>query len=199
MALELNLKKDAMWDAVSLGEIMLRLDPGDERIRVARNFRVWEGGGEYNVVRGLRKCFGMKTTVLVETMAGKGTEIGRTFDELARMYDGVGDASRLGVCLDTCHIWDGGYDVAEHLDDVIGAFDAAVGIEHLRAIHLNDSMNALGAHKDRHARIGEGHIGFEALLRVVKHPKLAGLPFILETPNDIDGYRREIAMFRARN
>ena len=89
--------------------------------------------------------------------------------------------------------------MVEHLDDVIGAFDAAVGIEHLRAIHLNDSMNALGAHKDRHARIGEGHIGFEALLRVVKHPKLAGLPFILETPNDIDGYRREIAMFRARN
>lgn len=140
-----------------------------------------------------------ETTVLIEAMAGKGTEIGRTFDELARMYDGVGDASRLGVCLDTCHIWDGGYDVAEHLDDVIGAFDAAVGIDHLRAIHLNDSMNALGAHKDRHARIGEGHIGFEALLRVVKHPKLAGLPFILETPNDIDGYRREIAMFRARN
>lgn len=136
--------------------------------------------------------------VLVETMAGKGSEIGKTFEEVAEIFNGVRDASRLGVCLDTCHIWDGGYDVAEHLDDVLDQFDAAIGLERLYAIHLNDSLNPLGVHKDRHARIGEGQIGFEALYRVATHPKLAHLPFILETPNELEGYRREISLFRSQ-
>ena len=137
------------------------------------------------------------TFVLIETMAGKGSEIGRTFEEVASIMAAVkADKSMLGVCLDTCHIWDGGYDIVNNLDDVIQAFDHIVGLQHLRAIHLNDSMNSLGAHKDRHQKIGQGCIGFEALLRVVQHPKLCNLPFILETPNEIDGYRDEIAMFR---
>ena len=134
--------------------------------------------------------------VLIETMAGKGSEIGRTFAEVAEIIARQTDISHLGVCLDTCHIWDGGYDIVQKLDDVVETFDREIGLKHLYAIHLNDSMNPLGAHKDRHAKIGEGHIGFDALLRVVTHPKLKDLPFILETPNELDGYAHEIAMFR---
>ena len=104
----------------------------------------------------------------------------------------------MGVCLDTCHVWDGGYDIAENLDGVLEEFDRIIGLEHLCAIHLNDSMNPLGSHKDRHARIGEGQIGLEALVRVINHPKLCHLPFILETPNDDEGYTREIALLRSR-
>ena len=138
------------------------------------------------------------TRVLIETMSGKGTEIGRTFREVADIMAAVRvDKSMLGVCLDTCHIWDGGYDIVNKLDDIITEFDQIVGLKHLHAIHLNDSMNPLGAHKDRHQKIGQGCIGFEALQRVVNHPKLCNLPFILETPNEIDGYRDEIAMFRS--
>lgn len=136
------------------------------------------------------------TTVLLETMSGKGTEIGRTFEELASIIDRVELSDHLGVCLDTCHIWDGGYDIAENLDDVLEEFDHIVGLSRLRAIHLNDSLNPLGAHKDRHARIGEGHIGFEALSAVTRHPALRHLPFYLETPNDLDGYAAEIARLR---
>jgi deoxyribonuclease-4 len=137
------------------------------------------------------------TCVLIETMAGKGSEIGRTFREVADIMAAVKvDKSMLGVCLDTCHIWDGGYDIVNKLDDVIAEFDSIVGLQHLHAIHLNDSMNPLGAHKDRHQKIGQGCIGFEALLRVVQHPKLCNLTIILETPNEIEGYRDEIAMFR---
>ena len=137
------------------------------------------------------------TTVLIETMAGKGTEIGRTFEEVAAIMAQVKvDKSSLGVCLDTCHIWDGGYDVASNLDEIIAQFDKIIGLEKLHAIHLNDSMNPLGAHKDRHEKIGDGHIGSEALVRVVNHPKLKNLPFILETPNDLAGYAKEIAFFR---
>ena len=134
--------------------------------------------------------------VLIETMAGKGSEIGRTFDEVAAILGGVRDASHLGVCLDTCHIWDGGYDIVQNLEGVLADFDRAVGLKNLYAIHLNDSMNALGAHKDRHACIGTGHIGFEALRRVTEHHALRDLPFILETPNELPGYAKEIAMFR---
>ena len=137
------------------------------------------------------------TRVLIETMSGKGSEIGRTFREVADIMDAVkADKSMLGVCLDTCHIWDGGYDIVNQLDDVIDEFDRIIGLQHLYAIHLNDSMNPIGAHKDRHQKIGQGCIGFEALKRVVTHPKLCHLPFILETPNEIEGYRDEIAMFR---
>ena len=138
-----------------------------------------------------------QTTVLLETMAGKGTEVGRTFEELAAIIARVGLGDRLGVCLDTCHVWDAGYDIAGDLDGVLKEFDAVIGIDRLRAIHLNDSLNERGAHKDRHARIGEGCIGLDALVRVIRHPALQGLPFILETPNDHAGYAREIALLRA--
>lgn len=136
------------------------------------------------------------TTVLLETMAGKGSEVGRNFEELCRILDGVKLQEKMGVCLDTCHVWDGGYDIVNDLDGVLEEFDRIIGLERLRAIHLNDSMNELGSHKDRHAKIGEGQIGLEALIRVVNHPKLRHLPFILETPNDDEGYAREIALMR---
>ena len=138
------------------------------------------------------------TTVLLETMAGKGSEIGRTFEELREIMDQVTLKDKLGVCLDTCHIWDGGYDIANQLDEVIYKFDSIIGLSNLKAIHLNDSMNPLGAHKDRHAKIGEGMIGLEALVRVINHPALKHLPFYLETPNELDGYAREIEILRER-
>lgn len=136
------------------------------------------------------------TTVLLETMAGKGSEMGRSFDELRAIIDGVELKDKLGVCLDTCHVWDGGYDIVNNLDGVLEEFDRIIGLDRLKAIHLNDSLNPLGSHKDRHAKIGEGHIGADALIRVINHPKLRGLPVILETPNDIDGYAREIEFLR---
>ena len=136
------------------------------------------------------------TTVLLETMAGKGSEIGSRFEELREIIDRVDLNSHLGICLDTCHVWDGGYDIANHLDEVLTEFDRVIGLNRLRAIHLNDSLNPLGAHKDRHARIGEGCIGQEALIRVVQHPALKDLPFYLETPNELDGYAKEIALMR---
>ena len=136
------------------------------------------------------------TTVLLETMAGKGTEVGRAFEELAAIIERVDLSDHLGVCLDTCHVHDGGYDIVNDLDGVLDEFDRVVGIERLRAVHLNDSKNPCGAHKDRHERIGEGHIGIEAFARIVRHPQLRELPFILETPNDLDGYAAEIALLR---
>ena len=137
------------------------------------------------------------TTLLLETMAGKGSEIGGTFEELAAIIAQVELESHVGVCLDTCHVWDAGYDIAGDLDGVLEEFDRAIGLDRLRAIHLNDSMNARGSHKDRHARIGEGEIGFEALAAVTNHPKLRDLPFYLETPNPtLDGYGEEIAALR---
>ena len=138
------------------------------------------------------------TTVLLETMAGKGSEVGRNFAELREILDRVNLNEKMGVCLDTCHVWDAGYDIAEHLDQVLDEFDRTIGLSRLKAIHLNDSQNPLGAHKDRHARIGEGCIGLEALVRVINHPALRTLPFYLETPNDLDGYAREIALLKSR-
>lgn len=140
------------------------------------------------------------TTLLLETMAGKGTEIGRSFEEIAQIIAGIDPSlqPQVGVCLDTCHVWDAGYDIREHLDEVLEEFDQVIGLDRLKAIHLNDSLNPCGSHKDRHARIGEGHIGFEALLAVTRHPKLCHLPFFLETPHDdVKGYGEEIAHLRA--
>ena len=134
------------------------------------------------------------TTVLLETMAGKGTEVGRTFEELREILDRVELNDKMGVCLDTCHVWDGGYDIVNDLDDVLNEFDRVIGLDRLKAVHFNDSMNDCGSHKDRHAKIGEGKIGAEAMRRVALHPLLEGRPFILETPNDDEGYRREIQM-----
>ncbi len=137
------------------------------------------------------------TTVLLETMAGKGSEIGRNFEELKKIIDGVELKEKMGVCLDTCHIWDGGYDIAGNLDRILDEFNSVIGIERLKALHVNDSMNPLGSHKDRHARIGEGCIGLEAIAKVVYHPALRGLPCILETPNELEGYAKEIRMIKA--
>lgn len=142
------------------------------------------------------------TVLLIETMAGKGTEIGRSFEEVKAIIDmaeekyGSSLKERLGVCLDTCHIWDGGYDIVGDLDGVIKQFDKIIGLDRLKAVHLNDSMNDRDTHKDRHQKIGEGKIGFEALKALTRHPALKDLPFILETPNEHDGYKKEIEMLR---
>lgn len=136
------------------------------------------------------------TTVLLETMAGKGSEIGRTFEELRAILDGIHLQEKMGVCFDTCHVWDAGYDIVNHLDEVLEEFDKIIGLDRLYAVHFNDSLNECGTHKDRHAKIGEGCIGAEAMKRVATHPLLAGRPFILETPNDDEGYKREIALVR---
>lgn len=138
------------------------------------------------------------TTFLLETMAGKGTEVGRTFEELAAIIERVELGDKVGVCLDTCHVWDAGYNIAEDLDGVLAEFDQVIGLERLKAVHLNDSKNPLGARKDRHAPIGEGFIGFEALSSVTRHPLLRDLPFFLETPHDtLAGYADEIARLKA--
>ena len=136
------------------------------------------------------------TTVLLETMAGKGTEVGGNFEEIRQIMDLVECREKLGVCMDTCHLWDGGYDIVGGLDGVVEEFDRVIGLEHLKAVHLNDSKNPLGSHKDRHEKIGEGHIGLDALAAVVQHPKLRHLPFILETPNDEAGWAEEIRTLR---
>ena len=139
------------------------------------------------------------TTVLLETMSGKGSEVGGRFEEIRAILDRAALGARMGVCLDTCHVWDAGYDLAGDLDGVLREFDRVVGLDRLRAIHLNDSRNPLGARKDRHARIGEGCIGLEALVRVVNHPLLRDLPFYLETPQDeLSGWAKEIALLRSR-
>lgn len=138
----------------------------------------------------------LHTVVLLETMSGKGTEVGRSFEELAAILDKVQLNEKMGVCLDTCHIFDGGYDIVNNLEGVLEQFDKIIGLEKLRAVHLNDSKNILGSHKDRHACIGEGNIGLDALSAVTNHPLLRRLPFYLETPNEMDGYAREIALLR---
>lgn len=136
------------------------------------------------------------TTVLLETMAGKGSEVGRSFEELREIIDRVEQKEKMGVCLDTCHVYDGGYDIVGDLDGVLTAFDKVIGLPRLRAVHLNDSMFGFQSHKDRHARIGEGKIGLDAMVRIINHPALRDLPFYLETPNDLEGYAREIALLQ---
>lgn len=139
---------------------------------------------------------GFPTTILLETMAGKGSEVGRSFEELRAIIDKVEDTGRLGVCLDTCHVFDGGYDIVSDLDGVLDEFDRVIGMERLKAVHVNDSKNPLGSHKDRHEKIGEGQIGLEAFAGIVKNPRLRELPFFLETPNDLPGYQQEIELLR---
>ena len=136
------------------------------------------------------------TTVLLETMSGKGTEVGRNFEELRKILNLVEKKSKMGICLDTCHVWDGGYDIVHDLDGVLNDFDHIIGLERLKALHLNDSLNDCGSHKDRHARIGEGKIGMEALVHIIKHPALREIPFILETPNDDSGWTEEIHVLK---
>lgn len=138
----------------------------------------------------------MTTTVLLETMAGKGSEVGSRFEELRAIIDRVELSDKMGVCLDTCHVFDGGYDIKENLDGVLEEFDRVIGLDRLKAIHINDSKNPLGSHKDRHEKIGEGFIGLDAFERIVTHPILRSLPFYLETPNELDGYQKEIELLK---
>jgi deoxyribonuclease-4 len=139
----------------------------------------------------------MTTTVLLETMAGKGSEIGKTFEELKAIIDKVELSDKLGVCLDTCHVSDGGYDIVNDLDGVLDEFDRVIGIDRLKALHLNDSKNPCGAHKDRHEKIGAGYLGIKTFENIVNHPQLKNLPMFLETPNELDGYEQEIAVLRS--
>lgn len=138
------------------------------------------------------------TTVLLETMSGKGSEVGRNFEELKAIIDKVKLKDKLGVCLDTCHIWDGGYDVVNNFDGVLDEFDKIIGLEKLKAIHLNDSKNDLASHKDRHEKIGDGKIGLDAISKIINNDRIKNLPFYLETPNEIDGYEREIELLKKR-
>ena len=150
------------------------------------------------IIRQLNECLvpEMTTTVLLETMAGKGSEIGRSFEELRAIIDGVELKEKMGVCLDTCHVYDGGYDIVNNLDGVLDEFDRIIGLERLKAIHMNDSKNPFASHKDRHEKIGEGSIGFETMVKIINHPKLQGIPVFLETPNELDGYAKEIKMLK---
>ncbi|GAB6167894.1 deoxyribonuclease IV [Clostridium carnis] len=136
------------------------------------------------------------TTILLETMAGKGTEVGRSFEEIAEIINKVELKDHMGVCMDTCHIYDAGYDIVNNLDGVLDEFDRIIGLDKLKAIHLNDSKNPFKSHKDRHEKIGEGFLGLEAITRIINHPKLRHLPFFLETPNELDGYAKEIELLR---
>lgn len=138
------------------------------------------------------------TIVLLETMSGKGTEVGRNFQEIAEIISKVNLKEKMGVCLDTCHIHDAGYDIVNDLDNVLDEFDKIIGLERLKAIHLNDSKNPFESHKDRHETIGNGYIGLDAITRIINHPKLRNLPFYLETPNELDGYKKEIQLLRER-
>ncbi|MCI5637562.1 MAG: deoxyribonuclease IV [Sarcina ventriculi] len=137
------------------------------------------------------------TKILLETMSGKGTEIGRNFNEIKAIIDGVNLNEHIGVCLDTCHIFDGGYDIVNNLDNVLAEFDDVIGLDKLCAIHLNDSKNILGSHKDRHEKIGLGNIGLDAIGNIINHEKLKNLPFFLETPNELDGYAKEISLLKS--
>ncbi len=139
------------------------------------------------------------TTVLLETMAGKGSEVGSRFEELAQIIERVELKDKLGVCLDTCHVYDAGYDIVDHLEEVLEEFDQTIGLERLKAVHLNDSKNPFASHKDRHEKIGEGALGLEAFYRIVEHPRLKDLPFYLETPNELEGYAAEIRLLRREN
>lgn len=154
--------------------------------------------GIEQISQALRKALapGYPVTVLLETMAGKGSEIGGRFEELRAIIDAVG-SPQLGVCLDTCHVWDGGYDIAGDLEGVLAEFDRIIGLDRLCALHLNDSKNPLASHKDRHACIGEGYLGVSAFAQIIRHPALRDKPMILETPNELPGYAKEIAMLRS--
>ncbi len=138
------------------------------------------------------------TTVLLETMAGKGSEVGRTFEEIAEIIARVELKDKMGVCLDTCHVYDAGYDIVNNLDEVLEEFDRVIGLDRLKAIHLNDSKNPFKSHKDRHEKIGEGFLGLDAITNIINHPKLKHLPFFLETPNELDGYAKEIELLKSR-
>ena len=189
--LAVDFLKTEIERTAAMGSKTLVLHPGS-------HVNAGADAGIDSIIKGLNEVLTQDTPVHIalETMAGKGSEVGRNFQELREIIDRVELSDKLGVCLDTCHIWDGGYNIVEQLDEVLQEFDQVIGLNRLKAVHLNDSMNPLEAHKDRHEKIGEGHLGIEAITRIINHPVLRDLPFILETPNDDDGYRREIALLR---
>ena len=154
--------------------------------------------GIEQIINQLNECLtpDMTTTVLLETMSGKGSEVGGKFEELRAIIDGVELKDKIGVCLDTCHIYDGGYDIVDDLDGVLDEFDRVIGLDRLKAIHMNDSKNPFSSHKDRHEKIGEGSIGFDTMVKIINHPNLQGIPVFLETPNELDGYAKEIKMLK---
>ncbi len=190
-----NFAKDVMTDDLSrLGHIpgsMYNFHPGSH-VKQGEEAGIQYIAGILNEVIHPEQ----ETWILLETMAGKGTEIGRTFEEIRAIIDRVEVNDKLGVCLDTCHVFDGGYDIVNNLDGVIDEFDQVIGLSRLKAIHLNGSMNTLGSHKDRHEKIGHGEITLTAIGAIINHPALRELPFYLETPNDIDGYEKEIGMLK---
>lgn len=185
---------DDLWRMDHFGDAMYNFHPGSH---VKQGAEVGIGLIVDHLNAILRPD--LKTKVLLETMAGKGSEVGRNFEEIRAIIDRVELGEKLGVCLDTCHVFDGGYDIVNNLDWVLEQFDKVIGLDRLQAIHLNDSKNPLGSHKDRHEVLGGGFIGAEALARVVTHPKLHFLPFYLETPNELPGYAAEIALVRKWN
>lgn len=187
----LETMKDDLRRLEMIPGVMYNFHPGNH---VGQGFEAGIGRIAHTLNRVL--WADMNTTVLLETMAGKGSEVGRNFEELRAIIDRVELSDKMGVCLDTCHVWDGGYDIVGNLDGVLREFDDVIGLDRLKAIHLNDSMNPQGSHKDRHEKIGHGHIGLEAFGRIVRHPLLRDLPFYLETPNELEGYQQEIALLR---
>ena len=185
------LEKEIVRTA-AMGSKILVLHPGS-------HVNAGTEAGTAQIIKGLNTVLNQNeddVCIALETMAGKGSEVGRSFEELRAIIDRVELSDKLGICLDTCHVWDAGYDIAGDLDGVLEEFDHVIGLNRLCAVHFNDSMNDRGSHKDRHACIGEGKIGLDAMRRVATHPLLSDKPFILETPNDDEGYRREIALFR---
>ena len=191
--LAVNFLKQELQRCQDIGTSILVLHPGS-------HVKAGEEVGLQQIIKGLNEV--LKDTpyqgkIALETMAGKGSELGKTFEEINYLISHCDYPEKLGVCLDTCHVHDGGYDIIHDLDGTLTAFDQQIGLEHLKAIHLNDSMNPCGSHKDRHAKIGQGEIGLEALVRVINHPALKHLPFYLETPNELEGYDQEIALLRA--
>ena len=184
---------DEMQRCEQLGLTMLNFHPGSH-VKQGAEVGIEKISAMLNEV--LHKD--LHTTVLLETMAGKGSEVGRNFEELRAILDKVHLNEKMGVCLDTCHVFDGGYDIVNDLDGVLEEFDKIIGLDRLHAIHMNDSLNVLGSHKDRHACIGAGNIGLEAMTKIINHPALRNLPFYLETPNELPGYANEIALLRSK-
>ncbi|MCI2113427.1 MAG: deoxyribonuclease IV [Ruminococcus sp.] len=188
----LNTLKDDLQRMEYLPDNLYNFHPGSHTGQGVEN-------GTEHIISALNEAMfpQMHTTVLLETMAGKGTEIGGKFEELSAIIDGVENKDKIGVCLDTCHVFDAGYDIVNDLDGVIEKFDRIIGLDRLKVVHLNDSMNYLGCHKDRHQKIGEGAIGIDAFRRIINHPALKNLPFLLETPNEIEGYACEISLLKS--
>lgn len=188
----LNTLKDDLQRMEYLPDNLYNFHPGSHTGQGVEN-------GTEQIISALNEAMfpEMHTTVLLETMAGKGTEIGGKFEELSAIIDGVENKDKIGVCLDTCHVFDAGYDIVNDLDGVLEKFDRIIGLDRLKVVHLNDSMNHLGCHKDRHQKIGEGAIGLDAFRRIINHPALKNLPFLLETPNEIEGYACEISLLKS--